>query len=281
MWGSGSDQRRDRGTGRSMSAIETAAVLLAIAALLGPAPPVGRLLPARGGPGLPKARWAGAAAVAVLAVPVAQAPASLLLPGILTGVLVAGRLRRQRRSRRRRREGQAMAAALEVLVGELRVGAHPLAAFTSTAAESTGATAAALRAVSSRALLGADVGEGMRVAARTSPVPEQWHRLAVFWDLAAQHGLALCPLMRAAHRDIVERQRFADRMRAALAGARATAAILAALPALGVLLGQLIGADPIRFLLGGGLGGALLAVGVGLICVGITWADHIVERLIT
>jgi tight adherence protein B len=87
--------------------------------------------------------------------------------------------------------------------------------------------------------------------------------------------------MRAAHRDIVERQRFADRMHAALAGARATAAILAALPALGVLLGQLIGADPVRFLLGGGVGGVLLGIGVGLICLGVTWADRIVDRLAT
>jgi tight adherence protein B len=154
-------------------------------------------------------------------------------------------------------------------------------AFTVAAAESGGQTARSLRAVASRARLGADVAEGMRVMARNSAVPDHWNRLAVFWDLAAAHGLALSTLMRAAQRDIVERQRFADRMNAALAGARATAAILAALPALGVLLGQMIGADPVRFLLGDGVGGVLLGIGAGLICLGVTWADRIVDRLVT
>jgi tight adherence protein B len=86
--------------------------------------------------------------------------------------------------------------------------------------------------------------------------------------------------MRAAHRDIVDRQRFADRTHAALAGARATAAILACLPVLGVLLGQLIGARPVRFLFSGGPGGVLLLIGVTLISAGLIWADRIIDRLV-
>ena len=57
------------------------------------------------------------------------------------------------------------------------------------------------------------------------------------------------------------------------------AAILAGLPVLGVLLGHLLGAHPIRFLLGGGLGGWLLVGGVGLVCGGIAWADRIIDRV--
>ena len=82
------------------------------------------------------------------------------------------------------------------------------------------------------------------------------------WRLASDNGLAIATLMRAAQRDIAERQRFSDRVSSSMAGARATAAILAALPALGVLLGQLIGARPLRFLLSGHAGGWLLLVGV-------------------
>ena len=37
-----------------------------------------------------------------------------------------------------------------------------------------------------------------------------------------------------------------------MAGARTTAAVLAGLPVLGIGLGQLIGADPLGFLLSGG-----------------------------
>ena len=75
--------------------------------------------------------------------------------------------------------------------------------------------------------------------------------------------------MRTAQRDIVERGRFSARVDAGLAGARATAAVLAGLPLLGVGLGQLIGADPLGFLLSGGLGGWLLFVGVTLACCGL------------
>jgi hypothetical protein len=52
-------------------------------------------------------------------------------------------------------------------------------------------------------------------------------------------------------RDIVERTRFSTRVHAGMAGARATAAVLAGHPVLGVALGQLIGAYPLRFLLSG------------------------------
>lgn len=172
-----------------------------------------------------------------------------------------------------------MAAALELLTGELRVGAHPIAAFAAAASESSGGVGDALRGVASRAQLGADVPEGIRAAAATSPVPQYWNRLAVCWELAAEHGLPMSVLMRTAHRDIVDRQRFADRTHAALAGARATAGILASLPLLGVVFGQLIGANPLRFLLGGGLGGTVLIVGVTFICAGVVWADHILDRL--
>lgn len=191
-----------------------------------------------------------------------------------------------------------MTAALEVLVGELRVGAHPLRAFGVAATESAatgpagmgpagtgfgGSSEAAvgdsLRAVATRAQLGADVAGGLQSAAAGSAIPVYWDRLAVCWTLAAEHGLPMSTLMEGAHRDIIGRQRFADRVQSGLAGARATAAILAGLPLLGVALGELIGARPVQFLLGGGSGGWLLMIGVGLIVMGVTWADHIIDRL--
>ena len=48
---------------------------------------------------------------------------------------------------------------------------------------------------------------------------------------------------------------------------------------LGVLLGELIGARPLAFLLGGGIGGALLVLGVLLICLGLVWSERITGRL--
>lgn len=214
---------------------------------------------------------AGAAAV-VVASPMVAGAAGIAV------VSIARRHRRTARDRRRRREGDAVAAALEVLAGELSVGVHPVQAFAVAAAESAGAVSRSLASVASRARLGADVAEGLRSLSATSDVPMYWERIAVCWQLGVEQGLAMSALMRAAHRDILERQRFAERLRAGSAGARATASILSGLPVLGVLLGQLIGAHPLRFFLGGGLGGMLLVIGTALITIGTAWADRIIGR---
>ncbi|WP_414625859.1 type II secretion system F family protein, partial [Mycobacterium tuberculosis] len=126
--------------------------------------------------------------------------------------------------------------------------------------------------------LGADVTAGLLAAARSSALPAYWERLAVCWQLGSDHGLAIASLMRAAQRDVAERQRFSARVSAGMAGARASAAILAILPLLGVLLGQLIGARPLSFLLTGRVGGWLLVVGLTLACAGLLWSDRITDR---
>lgn len=146
------------------------------------------------------------------------------------------------------------------------------------AAETVGAVARSLRAVAARARLGADVTVGLRVAADSSAQPAHWQRLAVCWQLASDHGLGIATLMRTAQRDIIERQRFSSKVDSSMAGARATAAILAGLPVLGVLLGQLIGARPLSFLLSGHAGGWLLVVGSMLTCGGLLWSDRIIQR---
>lgn len=258
-----------------MNGVQIAALLLAAAVLAVPGPARARL-PRPSRPRPDGITWAflAAAAVALLLM-----PPHLMAVGLLAGTALLLRMRRRRRERLRRREGQAVSAALEVLIGELKIGAHPARAFAVAASESVGRVADSLREVASRAQLGADVAGGMRSIAKDSPVPAHWQRLAVYWELAAVHGLAVSVLMGAAHRDIVDRRRFAEHVDAALAGARATAAILAVLPVLGVLLGQLIGAHPVRFLLSGGPGGVLLVVGVSLICLGVAWSDRITGRL--
>jgi tight adherence protein B len=81
--------------------------------------------------------------------------------------------------------------------------------------------------------------------------------------------------MQTAQRDLVERQRFAARVDAGMAGARTTAAVLAGLPVVGIGLGQLIGADPLSFLLSGGFGEWLMVTGVVLACTGLLWCDRI------
>lgn len=258
-----------------------AALVLALAVLISPASSRGRaravmmLTPPRRRPPVVACAVAGCAAVSLLLPWTAVAALGLLL------ATLAARRRVGQRLRVRADEAAALEGALDVLVGELRVGAHPVAAIGVAARESEGVTARSLGVVAARALLGADVAAGLRAEAARSTTPGHWDRLAVCWQLAQTHGLAIATLMQAAQRDIVERERFHGRVEAGMAGARATAAILAGLPLLGVLLGQSIGAEPLDFLLSDGVGGWLLVVGVGLICCGLLWSHRITSRVFT
>jgi tight adherence protein B len=257
-----------------------AAAALAAAVLMRPSSPRQRL--ARVGrhakrPAPPATGWMTVCALfaSIVLLPLTTVLAATVL--LVTSVL---RFRRRRRSHRGIAESRELETAIDVLVGELRVGAHPAAAFAVAADETAGPVAGACRAVAARARLGADVAAGLRGVGETSVLPSQWERLAVCWQLAADHGLAMSALMHAAQRDIAERQRFSGQVQSAMAGARATATILASLPVLSVLMGQLIGAHPIAFLLGGQLGGCLLVVGLTLICGGLLWSDHITGQAV-
>lgn len=230
-----------------------------------------KVLPRRFGGALPCAVAAIAACAAVL-------PVAVVFAAVIAGATLLLRHRRRAAGRRVERECHALETALDVLVGELRAGAHPVAALHIAAAESAGTVGASFRAVASRALLGADVPAGLRSVAATSARPAHWERLAVCWELGQTHGLAMATLMRAAQSDLVERARFTARVNAGMAGARATAALLAGLPLVGVALGELIGARPLRFLVSAGVGGWLTVVGVVLACCGLLWSDRIIGQ---
>jgi tight adherence protein B len=261
-----------------MNGVSVGSLLLSAALVAFPSSPRRRLATLGRHRRLPRGAAGSVAACALVAAAVLL-PTTTVLAVAVVGATVVLRHRRRRRIRCALHEGRTLETALDVLVGELRVGAHPVRAFGVAADETGGPVGVALRAVAARARLGADVTAGLRVAARSSALPAHWHRLAVCWQLASEQGLAIATLMRAAQRDIAERQRFTARVSSSMAGARATAAILAGLPALGVLLGQLLGARPLSFLLSGNAGGWLLVIGSLLACAGLLWADRITDRL--
>ncbi|AGB26133.1 Flp pilus assembly protein TadB [Mycobacterium sp. JS623] len=215
---------------------------------------------------------------------VSAAMSAIVLPaGLVATLAIVGgtwwtRRRRHLRAKRRAAESTALQGALEVLVGELRAGAHPVAAFSVAATEVDGPVAESLRAVAARARLGADVPSGLRGVAAGSALPAHWERLGVCWQLAQDHGLSIAPLMQTAQQDVVERERFSARVDAGMTGARTTAVVLAGLPLLGIGLGELIGAAPLSFLLSNGVGGWLLVIGIALVCAGMLWSDRITAR---
>ncbi|MDJ0393512.1 type ii secretion system integral membrane subunit [Rhodococcus sp. G-MC3] len=185
--------------------------------------------------------------------------------------------RKAARRRRHRTERESLIGGLETVIGELRVGAHPALACVAAAADCTGTVATAFVRASGRARLGGNAYAGLQVT--DSPVSAELDTLARAWRVADEHGLALVGLLAAARGDIVARRRFRDRTEASLAGARATGTVLACLPAVGVALGQAMGASPLSVLFGGGLGGILLVVGAGLACAGLLWTNAITEKV--
>jgi len=264
-----------------VSAGALAALALAGATVLAPARP-GRGL----GASAPRRRVSPGSAVAAGG-GIAVAGAALLVPAtvlVALAVLAGAGALRWRAARRAHRDGaarRALEAALEALVAELRIGAEPVAALAVAAADAEpGAVRQGLRSVAAGARLGTDVGAALRRLPSPPVLAPYWQRMATCWRVAHEHGVAIAPLLRATQRDLAARQRHADQVWAALAGTRATAAILALLPALGVALGELIGAQPLRFLLGGGSGGVVLVVGVGLVLLGVAWSDRLVAGVL-
>ncbi len=93
--------------------------------------------------------------------------------------------------------------------------------------------------------------------------------------LAAELGAPLAPLLDGVAAQLSAEEESDGERRAALAGPRATARVLTALPALGVLLGSAVGADPVAVLLDGSWGSAALAGGVLLVLVGRVWTGRL------
>lgn len=150
------------------------------------------------------------------------------------------------------------ATALRTMVSELRSGAHPVTA-AEAAAEVVPAVAGDLRALATSARLDGEL---------KAPVLPH---LAAAWTLAKRHGLPLAEVLQSTRRDAEATLTFARRTRAKLAGPRASAAVLTGLPALCVLLGEVMGASPLKVLTESAPGQLLLVAGSILLWAGTAW----------
>lgn len=223
----------------------------------------------------PGAEWwilAAGGAVAVLGV----SP----LP-LAAGLAAVPLVRRARRAAGRRRErdlrADAVIALCGALAGEVRAGRQPGEALpVAVRADGTGVLAGALAPAVAAARFGGDVARALGGASR-SPGAEGLRGLAACWQVAVDRGAGLADGLERLDAALrAERDRRAD-LRSQLAGARATTVMLAGLPALGLLLGTALGADPLRVLLHTGPGLACLAVGGLLEAAGVRWALWIVR----
>ena len=168
------------------------------------------------------------------------------------------------RVRRTRREARATddrrAATVEVtfaLAGELRAGrttAEALAAVAAGAGPLEPGFAAAARTV----LAGGDAFEELRHLADPSGA-ERLRSVVAAWSVAAAAGGRVAVVLERLGEAMESEDELRRELDAAMAGPRATMALLALLPVLGLALGQAVGARPVQLLLHRPLGWLLLA----------------------
>ncbi|WP_157162959.1 type II secretion system F family protein [Actinoalloteichus spitiensis] len=171
-------------------------------------------------------------------------------------------------------------ASLGRLAADLRSGAHPEAAVRRASVDSEPEVSELLDRVAATVHLGGDVQCQLVRQEPTGLSSDVPTRLGRAWSLASTHGLPLALVLDAVRGDVAHRLRFAENVRARMAGPRATGTLLSALPLLALALGEAVGAGPVAILLSTNTGGLLLVVGAVLVTTGSWWVHHLTTRTV-
>ncbi len=251
-----------------------------------PARPIRVARPARpAGPlrlAWPAARWRPTGRVALGACSVGAGCVAGLAAGPVAAVLATVSTTLAARHVRTSRAERAAAAgrsgeieALAALGAELRSGRQPVGAL--AAVEAPGGLGAALAAARAAAALGGDVAAAVR---RDAPAGGVQQRLAAAWQVSELTGAPLAAVVDRVEADARSAAGVRQHAHVELAGARATGGLLAALPALGVGLGQAMGAHPVRVLLHTPLGALCAGCGLALEVAGLAWIGRLTRTAI-
>ncbi|MFI6816758.1 type II secretion system F family protein [Nonomuraea sp. NPDC050328] len=198
----------------------------------------------------------------------------LLLPTTpLNWQAVQARLTRPSPARRADAWRTASLELCQGLCAELSAGLPPGDALTRAVAATAFPTPEAPRLLTAAARDGGEVARTLReIAPRTGG--EGFHRLAACWEVSVTVGSGLSALVERVARSLRTAQAHRQDVAAQLAGPRATARMLAALPALGLLMALALGMDPFGFLLGSLPGLACLLLGLALDACGLWWTHR-------
>jgi tight adherence protein B len=161
--------------------------------------------------------------------------------------------------RKRDLTSNAPITALSALAAELRAGQPPVLALQRTGQQVWPHAIAA-------AQLGGDCTAALRQDAHTYP---QLQGLAACWEIATRTGSGMAITVQRLAESARATQETRVQLAAQLAGPKATARMLAALPLIGILLGHMLGADPVSWLLGSAFG--LIALMLAVLFTGIGW----------
>jgi tight adherence protein B len=205
----------------------------------------------------------------------AQGGASL--PSMHRPARVPTSLRRRWRDPTGRREATRRRAAVielcSALGAELRSGAAARDALTAASHDVPGVDRLAAVAAAPHG----DVAQALRATAEL-PGGAGLRRLASCWQVSERSGSGLASSVARLAATLRDEEQVRREVAAQLAGPRATAVLLALLPAFGLAMGSALGADPLAVLVGTPLGQGCLALGLLLETAGLLWTARITRR---
>lgn len=237
-------------------------VALAVAGACWWALPVRPERPARGSPPV-TLLWL-AAPLLLLVVP----------PAVVVAVVVVGAGGQRLWALRRARRGAARTAAgvleaVELVAAEVSAGAPP-----ATALRHAVDAWPPLDAAASTAALGGEVPTVLRGLAR-EPGAERLRVVAAAWEVAHRSGGGLAEALTRVGEGLRDDRSTARVVEGELASARATARLVAALPAFALLVSSTTGGGAWTFVTSQPLGWACLVGGLLLGLAGLTWIERI------
>lgn len=223
---------------------------------------------------LERGRWLWA--VVAVAVVVWLGRPSWLPVLLLLGVAAAAAWSVIRMSRRRRAAEERSVRVLEacgVLTAELAAGQPPVTALREAAGQWPHLGPAA-----EAAALGADVPAALR-SLSDEPGAGDLALVGAAWQVAHRTGQGLTGALTVVMEDLRSLRETRRVIASELASARATARLVAFLPAPTLAMGGGAGGDPVGFLWHQPLGWACAAAGLGLLVAGLAWIEAIAARV--
>ena len=198
----------------------------------------------------------------------------LLVPTALVGAVAVGALTIRTKAAARKKVAWRRARLVETcdqLAAELSAGQTPPRAL-----ERAAAAWPDLRPVAASARLGGDVPAAWRMVSEL-PGAESLRFIAAAWQVAQWSGAGLAVVLERMSEALRADDAVRREVDAALGPPRATARMLAVLPAFGLLLGMGLGGDPVGLLLTTPLGAGCLAIGSAFAVTGVWWVDRLAQ----
>jgi tight adherence protein B len=198
--------------------------------------------------------------------------AVLGLTVLVLGWTVTALLSQRAAARVVRRRRAEVAQACAALAAQLRVGQVPSVALAAAAGDHP-----VLREARDANDLGGDVVRVWRGQSRQAGL-SGLVELARAWQVSGRTGAPMSAALEQVAAALAADQQLRSVVAGELSAPRATGKVMAVLPGCGVVLGYLLGGEPLDWLVGGPLGWGCLLAGAVLACLGVLWIEALARR---